>query len=229
MPWIAAMLRGSRVFARVDDTGKWMEREGRVEVRYRADDGRAYFAFARNLERAAGATILPDSHCAEGSPVKNSKAEKKEKAAAAIPNHPDGTVIVYADGACSGNPGPCGLGVVLVDGTTRRELSEYLGDGTNNIAELTAILRAASYIEDKTRRVRIHTDSSYSIGVLQKNWKAKANPLLIGEVKTALGRLNDVELIYVPGHAGVVLNERADELARQAVQSRSSTGWVSVS
>jgi ribonuclease HI len=118
------------------------------------------------------------------------------------------------------------LGVVLQDGAQRRELSQFLGEGTNNIAELSAILEAAEAIEDPARPVRIHTDSQYAIGVLSKGWKAKANQELVARVKQALARLQDLELIYVPGHSGVLLNERADALAVQAVKSESSSGWV---
>src|SRR5690606_18850820 len=135
-------------------------------------------------------------------------------------------VLVYADGACSGNPGPAGLGVVMLWDEGGKELSEYLGHGTNNIAELSAILRAAEGTPDPARPLRLYTDSSYAIGVLSKGWKAKANQALVAAVKEALARLEDVELRYVPGHAGVLLNERADALAVQAVSRRDTAGWT---
>lgn len=135
-------------------------------------------------------------------------------------------MIVYADGACSGNPGPAGVGVVVVDGAGRAELSEFLGRGTNNVAELTAILRAAERLADRRDKVRIYTDSRYSIGVLTQGWKAKKNTELVQRVKDALGRLPDVKLHYVPGHAGVPLNEAADALARTAVSERRTASWV---
>jgi ribonuclease HI len=139
---------------------------------------------------------------------------------------PADAIVIYADGACSGNPGPAGAGVVLIDGKQRRELSHYLGDATNNVAELTAIELAADAVADAGRAVRMHTDSQYAIGVLTKGWKAKANVELVARVRQKLARLRDVELRYVPGHAGVVLNERADALAVQAVSERKSSGWV---
>lgn len=229
-------LRGQRVLARCDEQGNLRTQNGRVEIRYRPNDGKAYQAGARNLERIPGESVLGDEHCGEGSAVdkRGGKKTSTGKAAAAVAanarQHPDGTVVIYADGACSGNPGPAGLGVVLIDGARRRELSEYLGQGTNNIAELTAILRAVEAIGEagRARPIRIHTDSGYAIGVLTKGWKAKANQDLVARVKSALATLKDVELIYVPGHAGVALNERADALARAAVTERSSSGWVEV-
>ena len=135
-------------------------------------------------------------------------------------------VIVYADGACSGNPGPAGLGVVMRWDDQERELSEYIGEATNNIAELTAILRAAESMPDAARPLRIFTDSTYCIGVLSKGWKAKANVELIADVKEALAALTEVSFVHVRGHQGVELNERADVLAVQAVQARDTQGWV---
>ena len=224
------MLRGSQVFARCAADGALLAEGGRVEIRYRRTGSKAYQAAARNLEPAGDATVYPDDHCegAEPAPAKAKPATrpKAKKAASSAATHPDGAVIVYADGACSGNPGPAGLGVVLIDGERREELSEFLGVATNNIAELTGILRAAERLREREAPIRIHTDSQYSIGVLAKGWKAKKNQALIAEVKTALDALDDVTLHYVPGHAGVALNERADELARAAVVARKSSGWV---
>jgi ribonuclease HI len=235
MPWIPMMLRGQQVLARCDAAGTPRADRGRVEIRYRPNDGKAYHASARNLEKVEGAAVLPDEHCGEGEKPEARGGKKTgaggTKTAATAPEHAPGAVIVYADGACSGNPGPAGLGVVFLDGERRRELSEYLGQGTNNIAELTAILRAVDAVQEAkalARAVRIHTDSGYSIGVLTKGWKAKANQELVAKVKNALAALKDVRLVYVPGHAGVPLNERADELARAAVVARSSSGWVDV-
>lgn len=141
--------------------------------------------------------------------------------AASIPS-----ILVYTDGACSGNPGPAGLGVVVRYDGDQRELSEYLGHGTNNIAELTAIARALDAIPDKTSRVELYTDSQYAIGVLTKNWKAKANRELILDIKQRLAEFTGITLHYVRGHNGDPLNERADELAVQAVRSQTTTDWI---
>jgi ribonuclease HI len=231
-------LRGARVLARVDEQGTLVPgSDGRVEVRYRSGESRPYRAGPRNLEAFPGPPeLLADETCSDpksggSEPAANTtkqKAAKKSAAAARASQrvHAEGTIIIYADGACSGNPGPAGIGVVLQDGSTRKELSQYLGQGTNNIAELTALLEAANVIEAPERPVRMHTDSKYAIGVLSQGWKAKANQELVARAKQALTRLKDLELIHVPGHAGVLLNERADTLAVQAVKTETSTGWV---
>ncbi len=236
MPWVRALLRGQKVLAKARADGTLDAISGRVEVRYKPTDGRAYQAAARNVELILGEAVLPEDACApaEAAPAKTDRGERpasasqdrKDAAAAkalAPGAVPAGAWTVYADGACSGNPGPAGLGIVLVapDGKVA-EGYEYLGVGTNNIAELTGILRAAEIVPDGEPAV-VHTDSQYSIGVLTKGWKAKANQALIAGVKTALSkRAGRVRLVYVPGHAGVPLNERADELAREAVRTRSS-------
>ena len=254
MPWVHAFLRGSKVFARADERGALVEEGGRVEIRYKPNDGRKYGARADNLKIVDG-RVLPEETCSAASSVADAKSAKsastpasgeaasndaapprpsakrtsKPKAAADEPPPPptDGTVIhVYADGACSGNPGPAGLGVVILDTESRVELSEYIGQGTNNIAELTAILRALGETIESERPMVIHTDSSYSIGVLQKGWKAKANQELIAELRELLKERRGVRLVYVPGHAGVKWNERADSLARAAVASRKTTRHV---
>ncbi|MDB4943193.1 MAG: Ribonuclease [Labilithrix sp.] len=237
VPWIPVNLRGQKVLAKALASGALDATSGRVEIRYKPTDGRAYQAAERNLEPIAGAALLPDDHCApaEAAPPKEkaasksapSKSSERKTAAAAkalAPGAvPAGAWTVYADGACSGNPGPAGLGIVLVapDGTVH-EGFEYLGVGTNNIAELTGVLRAAEIVPDGGVAF-VHTDSQYAIGVLSKGWKAKANQELIANVKSALGkRGSSWRLVYVPGHSGVPLNERADELAREAVRTRAS-------
>jgi ribonuclease HI len=110
--------------------------------------------------------------------------------------------------------------VVVVGDASHEELSEYLGQGTNNIAELTAILRGVEMVGERAGKLVIHTDSQYAIGVLSKGWKAKANVELVARIKEALRRRGRVELRYVKGHAGIPLNERCDELAREAVLRR---------
>lgn len=227
MPWLFAMLRGQKVYAKAKADGTLDAVGGRVEIRYKPNDGRVYQAGSRNLEVVPG-ELMPDETCGEAAPAPTKaerSAERKEKAAASAlaPGAvPKDAYTVYADGACSGNPGPAGLGIVIVapDGKTA-EGFEYLGTATNNIAELTAILRAAELVPDEAAAV-VHTDSQYSIGVLTKGWKAKANQELVANVKAALAKRKGWRIVYVPGHAGVPLNERADALAREAVGTRAS-------
>jgi ribonuclease HI len=126
-------------------------------------------------------------------------------------------ILVFTDGACSGNPGPAGVGIVLVCGTHRKELSEYLGEATNNIAELTAIIRALELIKDPSRSVTVYSDSQYAIGLISKNWKAKANVELVQRARILARTFSQLRFEWVRGHAGHVENERCDELARTAI------------
>jgi ribonuclease HI len=132
-------------------------------------------------------------------------------------------IHIWADGACSGNPGPAGSGTVLVQGQRRREISTWLGEGTNNVAELTAVLQGLRALKRPVRRpLVVHTDSQYSIGVLARGWKAKANQELVAEIRTEIAGIPRVVWHWIRGHDGVVLNERADALARRAVETRRS-------
>src|SRR5262245_54673858 len=210
MPWIKSRLRDADVWAKVDAAGALVtDRDGRVEIVYKPADGaKVYRANARNLSPVAGE-----------SPVEIQPGERApDKQAQSAPA--SDAIQVWTDGACSGNPGPAGLGVVIIDGKHRTELSEYLGDATNNIAELTAILRWLLAVEDKTRPVVVYSDSSYSIDILTKAWKAKKHVELIDELRAACRAFSDLRFVKVAGHAGVPLNERCDQLARDAITRR---------
>ena len=146
------------------------------------------------------------------------EAQKSAKQRAPSDIRPTSEAVqLWTDGACTGNPGPAGAGVLYRYGDDERVLSEYLGEGTNNIAELTAILRGLEMVSDVSLPVDIMTDSSYCIGLLTKGWKAKANQELVARLRQKLVAFSDVRFIKVKGHAGIPENERADELAREAI------------
>jgi ribonuclease HI len=127
----------------------------------------------------------------------------------------DSPISIYTDGACSGNPGPAGSGVVVIQKENIvHEISKSLGVGTNNIAELTAIKLALEFLkEHHSTQVTIYTDSTYSIGILTKNWKAKANVELVGSIQKLMKPFKRLKLTHVKGHSGHPGNERADLLA----------------
>ncbi len=227
MPYETRRLRGETVWAHIDEAGKLVaDKTGRVEIFYRPG-GKAYRASSSNLEPALIVERKPNDEFGGDAPapVASSKAAPKGRAKhdAAEEHHAHHAtdhhaLHIYTDGACTGNPGPMGIGVVIL-GPPRQELGEYLGTGTNNIAELTAILRAIE-VAPPDRPLRIHTDSSYAIGVLSKNWKAKANQELIAHIKAAMKGRPRITLVKVAGHAGVPENERCDVLARNAIAGR---------
>lgn len=214
MPWKPHRLRDAEVWAKVDAEGVLVtDKDGRVEVVYKAENGaKVYRAGARNLTPLSGPVL--ELEAGERAPEKDKKAAGPSTAA------PENAVHVWTDGACSGNPGPCGIGVVVIDGKEQKEVSEYLGQGTNNIAELTAILRGLELVPDQKRPVFVYSDSAYSIGLLTQNWKAKANQELVAKLRAKTKEFPDLRFVKVAGHAGVPLNERVDYLATSAVSRR---------
>lgn len=132
------------------------------------------------------------------------------------------TIKVYTDGACSGNPGKAGIGIVLIyQDNTIEKISQYIGDNqTNNIAELTAILVALQTIKDKTCKVIIHSDSLYSINVLTGKSNANKNKDLIKIIKSQLAKFkSSVEFVKVPAHSNDKYNNIADNLAITAIKT----------
>jgi ribonuclease HI len=227
MPWLRHRLRDSDVWAKVDANAALVkDRDGRVEIVYKPAGGaRVYRAGARNLTPAPGSEPMefeagepaePRSRDA-GAPADGSARQPTAQAA------PADAIHVWTDGACSGNPGRAGLGVVILgDGSGEREISEYLGDATNNIAELTAILRGLQAVSDRTRPVIVYSDSAYSIGLLTKSWKAKKNVELVDELRALTRTFRDLRFVKVAGHAGIALNERVDQLATGAITRRAT-------
>jgi ribonuclease HI len=217
--------KGQVVWVRADDGGRpVLDAEGRAEMKYRESDTRTYRPLPQNLGSASAGVPQADKMDPAAKPAARPAARKPRDEKPA-PTSSGETVHVWTDGACSGNPGPMGIGVVVVAGDRRKEHGEYLGKGTNNIAELTAIRRGLEIAEELSPgqdfAVRVYTDSSYAIGLLSQGWKAKANQDLVAELREFLRGFHDLRMIKVEGHAGVPENERCDLLARQAVaQSR---------
>ena len=138
------------------------------------------------------------------------------------------SIEIYTDGACSGNPGPGGWGSVLLYNGHRKELSGGEAETTNNRMELMAVIRAMEALK-RPCEVTIHTDSTYVMkGMTEwihawkaRNWKtASKKPVknvdLWQELEAALAG-HTVKWKWVKGHRGVPENERADELARNAI------------
>jgi ribonuclease HI len=146
------------------------------------------------------------------------------------------TVEIYTDGACKGNPGVGGWGVLLQHGGKTRELYGGEAQTTNNRMELTAVIRALEALKQRCH-VRLHTDSQYvQLGIRdwihswkKRGWRtADKSPVKNEDLWRRLDELagaHDVEWIWVRGHDGNPGNERADELANlgAAEVARSAT------
>jgi len=137
-------------------------------------------------------------------------------------------ILIYSDGACSGNPGPGGWGAVLISGNHRKEISGGEVLTTNNRMELLAAISALEALK-KRSEVALYTDSAYVKngitgwvhGWKKNGWRtADKKPVKNVELWQALDALrnkHDVEWHWLKGHAGHPENERADELARLAM------------
>ena len=139
-------------------------------------------------------------------------------------------VVIYTDGACSGNPGPGGWGAVLEYNGHRKELSGGEPDTTNNRMELMAVIRALEALS-RPCRVKLFTDSVYVMKGMtewlpqwkRRNWRtASKQPVKNVDLWQALEEAihrHRVDWTWVKGHSGIPENERADELARLAIPS----------
>ncbi|MBN2486295.1 MAG: ribonuclease HI [Bacteroidales bacterium] len=133
-------------------------------------------------------------------------------------------IIVYTDGAASGNPGPGGYGIVLRSGNHYKELSEGYRLTTNNRMELLAAIVALETLKIKGSDVVIYTDSKYVCDAVEKGWvfswekkrfKDKKNPDLWMRFLNIYHK-HKVKLVWVKGHANNEGNERCDKLAVEA-------------
>jgi len=138
------------------------------------------------------------------------------------------TIEVYADGACRGNPGPGGWGVLLREGKRERELHGGEPATTNNRMELTAVLRAHE-AQAPGSQVHVYTDSQYvQTGISEwihawkrRGWRTSGKEPVKNQDLwmrlDELARAHEVEWFWVKGHAGQPENERADALANLGI------------
>ena len=137
-------------------------------------------------------------------------------------------VIIYTDGACKGNPGPGGWGVLMISGEHRRELCGGESLTTNNRMELTAAIEALRALKRPTN-ARLFTDSSYvkqGIETWIHGWKRNGwrtsdkKPVKnadLWQTLDALAATQKVEWRWVKGHSGDPGNDRADALSNQGI------------
>jgi len=141
-------------------------------------------------------------------------------------------ITIYTDGACSGNPGPGGYGVLVADGEKRHELSAGFRRTTNNRMEMMAAIAGLKALKPGCR-VTVYTDSQYvAQGITQgwavrwraNNWqrnkKEKAVNIDLWTVLLDLCDLHEIRFEWVKGHAGHPENERCDQLAVSASQAK---------
>ena len=140
-------------------------------------------------------------------------------------------VIIYTDGACSGNPGPGGWGAILMYKENKKEISGGKKDTTNNVMELTAALEGLKMLKFSCE-VDLYSDSAYLVNGFSQGWiynwqknnwqTADKKPVKNKEIWQEiyeLTKIHKVKFIKVKGHADNEFNNRCDELARNAIKS----------
>ena len=139
-------------------------------------------------------------------------------------------VIIYTDGACSGNPGPGGWGAILMCQGKKKEISGGCKNTTNNIMEITAVIEALKLLK-YTCEVDLYSDSAYVVNTFKQkwidnwkknNWKtASKEPVKNKELWQELDKLTQIHKVKfhkVKGHSDNEFNNRCDELARGEIQ-----------
>jgi ribonuclease HI len=237
MPWARRRYRGNKVWIETDEHGEHrLDERGFARLRYKPDDDRTYTVRPGEIlpVEAEGEAAPPSERRAPAARPARARPRRAVPPRAGAPadvERPgaDGDDVlalagreihVWTDGAASGNPGPAGAGYVLLFRDRRKEASVWLGDTTNNVAELTAVLEALRSLKRHDVPVRVHSDSTYVIGVVTGAMKAKANRDLVEEIRAAVEAFADLRFVKVEAHAGVEWNERADALAREAIRAR---------
>lgn len=139
-------------------------------------------------------------------------------------------VIIYTDGACSGNPGPGGWGSILMYKDNKKEISGGLENTTNNVMELTAVIEALKLLKFPCE-VELYSDSAYVVNAFNQNWlenwmkngwknssKEPVKNKELWEELYNLSKIHKIQFIKVKGHADNEYNNRCDELARNAIK-----------
>lgn len=139
-------------------------------------------------------------------------------------------VIIYTDGACSGNPGPGGWGTILIYRENKKEISGGQNNTTNNIMELTAVIEGLKLLKFPCE-VDLYSDSAYVINAFKQGWiynwikndwktsgKEPVKNKEIWQKLYELTKIHKVNFIKVKGHSDNKFNNRCDELARNAIQ-----------
>jgi len=140
------------------------------------------------------------------------------------------SLVIYTDGACSGNPGPGGWGVLMQYGKREKTLKGGEKETTNNRMEMMAAIKALEAIKPNFKgEITLWTDSTYVLkgitewihGWKKRGWKkSDKKPVVNVDLWKQLDILNterDITWKWVKGHAGIDGNERADELARDGI------------
>ncbi len=126
-------------------------------------------------------------------------------------------ITIYADGCCLGNPGPMGIGAVLLYEKAKREISQAKGNGTNNRAEMLAVIEGVRAVKKRPEcQIQVFTDSQLTVKVLSGEWNPSKNLDLVEEAQELINECGSFQIQWVRGHNGDKYQERADYLSKMA-------------
>lgn len=218
--WKRMRFKKNKVWVSLGPDGNLDVQDGKVLIKYQLNQAHEYRINTDSLHLLGGPeqieTDVPPVD--PKPPARPQQPPAKAAAGTSGEDHPADAILIHTDGASSGNPGPSGIGVHMQYGPHAKEISRFIGIATNNIAELEAIRVGLEAVKDRKKPVRIFTDSSYAFGLLTQGWKAKKNPELVAEIRALLNIFSDIRFYKVKGHAGDPGNERADQLATDAIK-----------
>ena len=241
--WQRMRFKRNKVWLEMAASGKPLMRDGKVRIKYQLDQPHEYWVNPSNVtplpdgeksETASSSEPIAKTKNtralkpAEDTPVAEDQCRDAicdqcrdaicDQCRDAICDQCRDAICIYTDGACSGNPGPAGIGIVMRYKDDTKEISRYIGQATNNVAELEAIRVGLAAVKNPKLPVIVFTDSSYALGLLSRGWKAKQNQSLVEAVRNMMGKFKQLRFVKVKGHAGHPDNERADRLAVKAIE-----------
>ena len=218
--WKRMRFKKNKVWLAVDLAGEPIVQNDKVLIKYQLDQDYQYWvnpAAIRPLDSPPADRFEKQNKTLNGSAPKQVK-HSPETAAETAGDNKD-AICIFTDGASSGNPGPSGIGIVLRYGKHQKEISEYIGMTTNNVAELKAIEKGLKAVKNPDLPVKLFTDSNYAYGILALGWKERKNKDIVASIRKIISKFTNLTFIKVKGHAGDEGNERADFLARNAINS----------
>jgi ribonuclease HI len=221
--WQRMLFKNNKVWMNIHKENHPVVKNGKVRIKYQLNQDYEYWVhkekvkpLPRVLPRKGTALKVSPPNAVDSIPLPDGPAAGMDT------DEPSASMIeVYTDGASSGNPGPSGIGIYFRYGHHQKEISRYIGQATNNVAELEAIRVALSELKKTHIPIRLYTDSSYAHGLLVQGWRASKNKAIVNAIRKLMQPFKNLKILKVKGHADNEGNNRADALATAAVRKRS--------